>query len=246
MVRFLEEQGCGYATPYARIPLVPAAVIYDLGLGNARARPQAEHGYQAARVATTDVEEGSVGVGTGATVGKVLGEESCMKGGVGVASLALPHGVTVTAVAVVNAFGDVLAEDGSVLAGARTADRFLDSHRYVLSVDDHPHFDRAAATNTTLAVVVTDAAVTKTQCSLIARMAQDGLARAISPVHTPVDGDTVFVLGTGRRPSTIFQLGTAAADVVAAAIRRGVREAEGLAGVPALRDPAHRRPRAEP
>lgn len=243
VVRFLEEHGRGYVTLYGRIPLVPGAVIYDLGIGDAAGRPRAEHGYEAARAATDVVAEGSVGAGTGATVGKILGEDGWMKGGVGIATRTLPGEVTVTALAVVNAFGDVLAEDGSILAGAREGSAFLDSRDYVLSLDEHPHFDRAAATNTTLAVVMTDAAMSKTQCALVARMAQDGLARAINPVHTPVDGDTVFVLATGRRPSNIFQLGTAAAEVVAAAIRRGVREAEGLAGVPALRDWNTRGPR---
>ncbi len=146
----------------------------------------------------------------------------------------------------VNAFGDVLAEDGSILAGARAGGGFLDSRHHVLTMAEPADFDRSTATNTTLAVVVTDATLTKTQCALIARMAQDGLARSVDPVHTPVDGDTVFVLATGRRTSTIFQVGTAAADAVAAAIRRGVRVAEGRSGVPAVKDLPARRLTAGP
>ncbi len=250
VVRYLEERGFGYQTPFGRIPLVPAAVIYDLGLGHATSRPRAEDGYRAAAAAAASVEEGSVGVGTGATVGKMLGEEGWMKSGFGVASVALPGGVTVTAMTVCNAFGDVLAEDGSILAGARTGGlgpeevregaavrdgRFLDSHAYVLTVSDHPRFD-ARAEHTTLSVVATDARLDKTQCGQVARMAHDGLARAISPVHTPIDGDAVFVLSAGLRPVTVFQLGCAAADAVASSIRRAVRCAWSLHGAPALED----------
>ncbi|MCL5942352.1 MAG: P1 family peptidase [Actinobacteria bacterium] len=245
VVTYLEEQGYGYQTPFGRVPLVAAAVIYDLGLGQAHARPRAEDGYRAAAGASSLVEEGCVGVGTGATVGKVLGEEGWMKSGFAAAQLCLPSGVTVAAFTVVNAFGDVLAEDGSVLAGARlepgggepgpAPSCFLDTHAYLLTLADHPRFN-SRMEHTTLSVVVTDARLTKTECSQVARMAHDGLARAVSPVHTPVDGDAVFVLSAGARGSSVFQLGAAAADVVAAGIRRAVRLAEGSHGVPALQD----------
>ena len=156
VVRFLEERGFGHETPFCRVPLVAAAVIYDLGLGHAQTRPRPEDGYRAAAAAAATVEEGSVGVGTGATVGKILGEEGWMKGGFGVARLQLPGGATVVALTVVNAFGDVLAEDGTILAGARSGGlgpmevregaasregRFLDTHEYVLTLEDHPRFD---------------------------------------------------------------------------------------------------------
>jgi len=237
VVTYLEEQGKGYRTPYARIPLIPGAVIYDLGLGSAFARPRAEHGYEAARSASSMVEEGTVGVGTGATVGKLLGETGWMKGGLGVAVLDLPGDVTVAAVSVVNAFGDVLAGDGSVLAGARQGEAFLDSRRHLLTLVGDPRTVRSAeGTNTTLSVVVTDAVLTKTECAIVARMAHDGFARALSPVHTPVDGDTVFVVATGRRDVNIFPLSTAAVEAVTESIRRAVTEARSLAGAPALRD----------
>src|SRR5665811_171565 len=283
VVSYLEERGHGYRTPYAQVPLVAAAVIYDLGVGQPHVRPRPEGGYRAAAAAGTEVEEGSVGVGTGATIGKILGSEGWMKGGFGVASVGLPGGVTVTALTVVNAFGDVLAEDGSVLAGARVpgseaglSDRatrprafagsgsgraaaaagsgseratsaacevesvatdslFLDTARYLLSLEDHPRFNNHIE-HTTLSVVVTDARLDKMQCWQVARMAHDGFARAISPVHTPVDGDAVFVLSVGTLASNVFQVGVAAADAAATGIRRAVTLARGLPGVPALAD----------
>ena len=261
VVAFLEERGLGYETPYARVPLVSGAVIYDRGLGERGARPGPADGYRAAAAAaealglgtrdhTRDAdadrpavssvvaaaEEGSVGVGTGATVGKILGEAGWMKGGVGIATLDLPGRARVTALTVVNAFGDVLDEAGAILAGARMAGgAFVDTRRFVLAAEDHPHFNRMAEA-TTLSVVVTDAAVTKTQCAVVARVAHDGMARAVSPVHTPVDGDAVFVVSAGERPANVFQLGVAAVDVVAASVRRAVRVAESLGGAPAVRD----------
>ena len=234
VVRFLEERGYGVDTGYGRVPLVSAAVIYDLSVGDPKARPSAEAGYAAALSAGSAVEEGSVGVGTGATVGKVFGEDSWMKGGIGLAKISLPGSVVVAALTVVNAFGDVLAEDGSVLAGAMANGEFVNSREYVLRLTEHPHFGRMEAT--TLSIVLTNAALRKVQCAAIARMAHDGMARAISPVHTPVDGDTVFVLSMGDRVSNVFQIGVAAADVVAASIRRGVRMAESLGGAMAIRD----------
>ncbi len=245
VVAYLEEQGHGYQTPFGRVPLVAAAVIYDLGLGYAHIRPRMEDGYRAAAGASALVEEGCVGVGTGATVGKILGDEGWMKAGFAATGVRLPNEVSVCAFTVVNAFGDVVAEDGSVLAGALVdyvggepgvaPTCFLDTHAYLMTLRDHPRFN-ANAEHTTLSVVVTDAALSKIECSQVARMAHDGLARAISPVHTPVDGDAIFVLSTGSAPSNVFQLGTAAADAVAAGIRRAVRLAEGLHGVPSLQD----------
>lgn len=234
VVRYLEEQGCGLETPYARVPLVSAAVIFDLPVGDHTARPRPEDGYAAAAAATTLVQEGSVGVGTGATVGKLFREESWMKGGLGLAKVSLPGGVVVTALTVVNAFGDVLGKNGRVLAGARVNGDFANAHEYMLRLTEHPHFGRME--QTTLSVVITNAHFRKPQCHLIARMAHDGMARAISPIHTPVDGDVVFVLSVGDAVSNVFQAGTAACDVVAASIRRAVRLADSVGGVPALRD----------
>ena len=231
---FLRESGCGYRTPYARVPLVAAAVIYDLGLGSAQACPGHEDAYQACDSAGFQVEEGSVGAGTGATVGKILGASGLMKGGLALSTVVLGGGVTVTALTVVNALGDIIAEDGAILAGARRDNAFVDSARLLLSLPEAPTF--AAMESTTLSVVLTDAKMDKLHCSIVARMSHDGLGRAINPVHTPVDGDCVFVLATGERPSNVFQVGAAAAEAVAMSIRRAVRVAEGLGGAPALKD----------
>jgi L-aminopeptidase/D-esterase-like protein len=231
---FLQENGYGYQTPFAKIPLVSAAVIYDLGLGSATACPSASDAYQAAVAAGPQVEEGSVGAGTGATVGKVLNFEGMMKGGVGFASVRTGGGATVCALTVVNPLGDVLDEQGRILAGARREGRFADSRATLLAMTDAPVF--GAIENTTLAVLMTDAALDKLQCSIVARMAHDGFARAIDPVHTPRDGDCVFTMATGRRPGNVFQVGVAAADVVAASIRRAVRAAEGLGGALSVSD----------
>jgi L-aminopeptidase/D-esterase-like protein len=229
---FFSERGVGYQTAYARIPLVSAAVIYDLGLGSAKACPRAEDAYQAAASAGSVVEEGSVGAGTGATVGKLLNFAGLMKGGVGLASVEVGGGVIVSALSVVNALGDVLDERGEILAGARRGDEFAGSVASLLAMTSAPVF--GAIESTTLSVVLTDASLDKLQCSVVARMAHDGMARAVNPVHTPRDGDCVFVLATGRRSSNVFQVGAAAAEAVAASIRRGVRTAESLGGAPSL------------
>lgn len=234
---FLQEGGHGYTTPFAKIPLVSAAVIYDLGLGSATACPRAGDAYRAAASAGTSVEEGSVGAGTGATVGKALNFHGMMKGGLGLATVRTGGGVTVSALTVANPLGDVLDEHGQILAGARRNGRFVDSRAALLAMAEAPVFG-GAIENTTLSVVMTDAALDKLQCGIVSRMAHDGFARAIDPVHTPRDGDCVFTMATGRVPGSVFQVGIAAADAVAASVRRAVREAEGLGGVLALKDSA--------
>jgi L-aminopeptidase/D-esterase-like protein len=235
---FLREGGHGYPTRYARIPLVSAAVIYDLGVGSVDACPGPDDAYQAAVSAAAWTEEGSVGVGTGATVGKILGATGMMKGGVGLARISVGGGrsrggaVTVSALTVVNAFGDVLDEKGSIIAGARRDGAFAGSKDLLLAMEGPPSV--SPLTETTLAVVMTDGRLDKLQCGIIARMSHDGFARAIDPVHTPVDGDCAFVLATGRREANVFQVGAAAAEAVAMSIRRAVRAASGLGGVPSL------------
>lgn len=231
---FLRERGYGYQTGYARIPLVAGAVIYDLGIGSAAAFPKPGDAYDAAASAGTTIEEGSVGAGTGATVGKILGEDGMMKGGVGLVSVQIGGGVTVNALTVVNALGDVIDEEGAVLAGARRDGAFVGSKEVLMQMAEAPNF--GPAESTTLSVVMTDARLDKLQCAVVARMSHDGFARAINPVHTPVDGDCVFVLATGARASNVFQVGAAAAEAVAMSIRRGVRTARGVAGVPSLSD----------
>jgi L-aminopeptidase/D-esterase-like protein len=231
---FLQERGAGYKTAFAKIPLVSAAVIYDLGLGSATACPTASDAHTAAQAAAAAFEEGSVGAGTGATVGKAFNFQGLMKGGVGFASMTLGGGATVAALTVVNALGDVLDERGEVLAGARRDGKFVGSKVELLAMTDAPVF--GGIENTTLAVVMTDAALDKLQCGIVSRMAHDGLARAIDPVHTPRDGDCVFTLATSCRPGNVFQVGVAAADVVAASIRRAVRAEESLGGALSVTD----------
>jgi L-aminopeptidase/D-esterase-like protein len=231
---FLREHGYGYRTQFARVPLVAAAVIYDLGLGSSEARPRPEDAHAAASTAGPSFEEGSVGAGTGATVGKILGGEGMMKGGLALSTVKVARGVTVSALTVVNALGDVLDESGAILAGARRGGSFVGSKDMLLKGDAAPLF--SPLDSTTLSVVMTDAALDKLQCGIVARMSHDGFARAIDPVHTPVDGDCVFVLATGTRQSNVFQVGAAAAEAVAMSIRRAVRVARGLGGVPAVAD----------
>lgn len=232
--RYLREQGRGYQTAYARIPLVSGAVIYDLGLGSPDACPGPQDAYQAALDASDVVEEGSLGAGTGATVGKLLGREGLMKGGVALAKIEVGEGVNVTALCVVNALGDVMDERGEVLAGARQGGSFVHARQRLLEMRSVPSFGRVE--NTTLCVVMTDACLDKAQCAIVARLSHDGMARAINPVHTPFDGDCVFVLATGRLCSNVFQVGAAAAEAVATGIRRAVTVAQGRAEAPSLTD----------
>ena len=229
---FLREQGYGYRTQYARVPLVAGAVIYDLGVGDPDAYPQAEDGYAAAKAAAVTFDEGSVGVGAGATVGKILGSGGMMKGGVALATLTVGQGATVSALTVVNAFGDVLDESGRTLAGAQENGTFVSSREVLLSMPGAPTL--AGMNDTTLTVVMTDGRLDKLQCAMVARMAHDGQARAVDPIHTPVDGDCIFVLATGKVNANVFQVGVAAAEATAQSIRRAVRVATPLGGVRAL------------
>ncbi|MBI2972547.1 MAG: P1 family peptidase [Armatimonadetes bacterium] len=235
VMRFLEERGIGFETGVAKVPIVPAAVIFDLAVGNAKVRPGPEMGHAAARAAIRNVEEGSVGVGAGATVGKLLGPSSAMKGGVGTWSVRLPRGVIVGALVVVNAFGDVLDNDtGAILAGARDpgSGRFLNMAEMLLTMEEMPGFPR----NSTLGVVATNATLTKEAANKLAQMAHDGLARVISPAHTMFDGDVIFALSLGEAKANLLSLGVAAERAVAEAVKRAVRLAKGLGGIPGLAD----------
>jgi L-aminopeptidase/D-esterase-like protein len=238
VMRFLERRGIGFETGAARVPIVGGAVLYDLAIGSADVRPGPEMGEAAATAATTGpVEEGSVGAGTGATVGKLFGLSQAMKGGLGSSALEIAGGVTVAALAVVNAFGDVLdPATGRPVAGARTspASRELADTAACLKRGVVRRSFGGAATNTTLAVVATNASLTKLQAAKLAAMAQAGCARAVRPVHTTFDGDLVFALSLGNAEADLNALGVAAAEAVADAIVRGVRLARSLGGVPGL------------
>lgn len=230
VVRFLEEQGVGLDIGVAKIPLVSAAVIFDLMFGSPDVRPDADMGYKAAAAAvSSDFEQGSVGAGTGATVGKMLGLENAMKGGLGSASVRLEGGLIVAALAVVNAVGDVRDEKGRILAGPRGEDGKLED-----SVDLMPQAaDRMRwGQNTTLGVVATNARLTKPEATKVAQMAHDGLARAVYPVHTSVDGDAVFVAGAGEIETAPDVVGAWGARIMQEAILRGVCSAKGIPGIP--------------
>jgi L-aminopeptidase/D-esterase-like protein len=239
VVTYLEERGVGYETGAARVPIVPAAVIYDLGMGDAAVRPNAAMGYRACVDACQNAgqrseADGNLGVGAGATVGKILGHEFASSGGLGQASIKLPGGITVGVLVVVNSFGDIVDPGtGQILLGARRPDGqgWLDTCRE-LAFPSHPEAvpgsfgnTLSGVENTTLAVVATDAALTKAQARRVASMAHDGLARAIRPVHTMFDGDTVFTLSTGRAKADVTAIGSVAADLLSAAIARVGRAA---------------------
>ncbi|MEI6025670.1 MAG: P1 family peptidase [Betaproteobacteria bacterium] len=239
VVQWLEERGHGLQVGPAKVPLVPSAVLFDLWVGDHRIRPDAAAGISACDAATTGpVAEGNVGAGTGAAVGKLFGIRRAMKGGIGTASARL-GGVTVAALVAVNAVGDVLAEDGQVLAGARTADglQLARTTEALLRGEGPQRLLPGAAT--TIGLVATDATLTKAQANKLASLAHHGLSRAIDPITTH-DGDTLFALATGRAgPVTeLSGLGAVAAELTARAIRRAVRAAEGLPayGLPASRD----------
>lgn len=233
VMEYLHAHGIGFDVRVARVPIVPAAVLFDLALGRPDRWPDAAMGYAACVNAHCGpVAEGCVGAGIGAAVGKILGIGQATKGGIGSASITLPGGVTVAALVVTNAFGDVRRDQGgAIIAGARMhTGGFVDTARLLRSVTADLVFGGG---NTTLAVIATDAVLDKTSCKKLAEMAQDGLARTIRPIHTPFDGDIVFATATGSKPAEqLLILGSAAADVLALAVERSVLMAESLGGLP--------------
>jgi L-aminopeptidase/D-esterase-like protein len=237
VMTYLESEGIGFQVGKVRVPIVPAAILFDLGIGDPQVRPNAACGLEAARAASrAPVSQGNVGAGAGATVGKLHGLARAMKGGIGSASIRLPSGVVVAALVAVNARGDVIdPETGKVVAGVRTADgRLADARALMRQGLPTPI---APGENTTLGIVATNATLTKTQAALVARMAHDGFARAIAPSHTPSDGDTIFALATGKTREAIDTglLGALAADVTAQAIVNAVRHADPLPSLPSAR-----------
>jgi L-aminopeptidase/D-esterase-like protein len=233
-MRWLEERNIGMDVRFGILPIVPAAVLFDLPMGDARIRPDAAAGYAACEAASDEAPaEGNVGAGSGALVGKLFGVHRAMKGGIGTASVTV-GGVTVGALIAVNALGDVIDPDtAQPVAGARTEDglALLDTRRALLRGE--PPKPLLAGTNTTLGVIATDAVLTKVQANRLASVAHDGLARAINPVHTMSDGDTLFALATGRVPLEgnapgMTVLGTMAAEAVARATLRAVLAARSV------------------
>jgi L-aminopeptidase/D-esterase-like protein len=233
--RYLARQGAGYLFGGQHIPIVPAAVLFDLEIGKPNVHPGLAMGEAAAAAATTDaVKEGCVGAGTGATVGKLFGMKQAMKSGIGSFTLTLPGGVLVSSLVAVNAFGDVRDPDsGKIVAGARKAP---DSREFAGTVEQmlRGELGSLQRSHTTLAVVATNARLTKVQANKLAQFASLGMARTIYPVNTLSDGDTAFALSIGDREADINMLGVAAAEGLARAIVRAVRFAKTLGGVPGL------------
>ena len=243
VMRYLEERGYGHDVGVAKVPIVPAAILFDLRIGSASVRPGPEEGYKACLAASGGpVAEGSVGAGTGATVGKMMGPERMTKSGLGTASEKLGD-VTIGAIVAVNAVGDVVdPETGQVIAGPRDIER----GGFFRTIDIMRKLKESKSpvpTNTTIGVVATDARLNKEQVNKVAQMAHDGLARAIKPTHTMVDGDAIFVLSTAKGGETSIEdvtiIGSIAAEVVAEAVVRAVMQAESVAGVPAAKDVRH-------
>lgn len=246
VMRYLEEQGVGFNVQVVRVPIVPAAILFDLGIGRADVRPDAEMGYQACLNASHQPPaQGNFGAGTGATVGKILGMGQAMKAGIGSASMEIGGGVRVGALVAVNAFGDVIdPKNNAIIAGARTANvgplhigapgYFANTLDVMQSLIGRAAFGFASRGNTVIGVVATNARLNKEQINKVAQMAQDGLARTIRPAHTMLDGDTIFSLATGKRKADVNIVGAFAAEVFAQAILNAIYAAEPLGGVPAI------------
>ncbi len=247
VMRYLEEQGIGFDTGAGKVPIVPAAILFDLNLGRADRRPDAQMGYRAAASATSDApREGNFGAGTGASVGKMFGAKQAMKCGVGAASMAIGGaGVVVGALMAVNAFGDVIdPETNQILAGLRSADvgpirlgqagYFADTLKMMKTFLGRTVLSFATKTNTVIGVVATNADFTKAEATKMAQMAHDGLARAVRPAHTMLDGDTIFALATGDKKADVSTVGAYAAEVTAQAILRAVRMAASAGGLPGV------------
>jgi len=242
VMRYLDEKNIGFkAATSINVPIVPAASLFDLNVGaNPRIRPTADCGYRASQAASTaPVTEGNIGAGAGATVGKSAGAGRAMKGGIGSAAIRMPDGLIVAALVAVNAAGDIIdPASGKVVAGVRTPDGKSLADARALLTSGALRQPARIGENTTLAVVATNATLTKTQATKVAEMAHDGFARAIYPSHTMGDGDTIFALAAGTLTGSadVSRVGALAAQVVADAIVRAARQATGIPGYPAARD----------
>ncbi len=246
VMRYLEEQKIGFNTGVAKVPIVPSAILYDLGIGRADVRPDAAMGYAAAaRASSAAPMEGNVGVGTGASVGKMFGAGLSMKSGLGTASTMIGSGIVVAALMAVNAWGDVVdPTNGQIIAGLRSGrvgpvhvgkkEGFADTVSMMKTPVGRGLLGLASRANTVIGVVATNARLTKAQATKVAQMAQDGIARTIRPAHTMMDGDVIFALSTGTRTADVSLVGAFAAEVVAEAILRAVRTSATAGGLPGL------------
>ncbi len=244
VMRYLEEQGIGFDTGAAKVPIVPAAILYDLALGSAKVRPDADMGYRAAESASAEsCPEGNVGAGTGATVGKIFGMKSAMKSGLGSSCVDAGGGVLVGALVAVNAFGDVVdPHTGDILVGARSTQLgplhlgaegyFANTLETMRTFTGRTVMGFATKSNTVIGVVATNAHLEKVGAAKVAQMAHDGLARVIRPAHTMLDGDTIFALSTGNKNADVTTVGAFAAEAMTEAILRAVQAAESAGGLP--------------
>jgi L-aminopeptidase/D-esterase-like protein len=246
VMRYLEEQKIGFNTGVAKVPIVPSAILFDLNLGRADVRPDSAMGYRAAASASSDAPaEGNIGVGMGASVGKMFGLKLAMKSGVGTASMDIGGGILVGALVAVNAFGDVVdPQTGQILAGLRSGrvgplrvggkTQLADTLAMMKKSIGRGILGFATRANTVVGVVATNAKLSKAQATKVAQMAQDGVARTIRPAHTLLDGDVIFALSTGARQADVSTVGAFAAEVMAQAIVRAVKTAKSAGGLPGL------------
>ena len=244
VVKYLEERGVGFDVQVARVPIVPAAILFDLGIGEAASRPDAAMGYQACQNASAErPDEGNAGAGMGATVGKILGMGGAMKAGIGTASVDLGSGLIVGAIVAVNAMGDVFDPgEGRILAGARPmrvgpvslggSGPFADTLTVMKSTAGRTALRIASGGNTVIGVIATNAKLSKEEVNKVAQMGHDGLARVIRPAHSMLDGDTLFALATGDKKANVNLIGAYAAEMVADAILRAVRAAKPAGNLP--------------
>ena len=244
VMRYLEEREIGFNTGVAKVPIVPAAILFDLNVGRADVRPDLEMGYRACLAASSKVvAEGNVGAGTGASVGKLIGAKQAMKSGLGSASISIGSGVVVGALAAVNTFGDVVdPKTGEIVAGLRSTKvgplqigapgYFADTLQMMKTFLGKTVLGFATRTNTLLGVVAVNATLTKPEMTKVAQMAQDGIARSTRPAHTMLDGDTVFALATGGKKVDVSTIGAFAAEALAQAIVRAARAAHSAGGLP--------------
>ncbi len=248
VMQHLEEQGIGFNAGVARVPIVPAAILFDLGIGDPAVRPDAAMGYRATHNASeAPAAEGNVGAGAGCTIGKILGFNQAMKSGLGTASIEIGGGVIVGAIVAVNAFGDVVdPQTGQILAGARSTKvgpvrlgaegYFADTLEVMKTLVGRTALGFASRANTVIGVVATNAKLDKNETNKVAQMAHNGLARTIRPAHTMFDGDTIFALATGKKNADVSMVGAFAAEVMALAIVRAVRAAQPAGGLPACKE----------
>jgi len=246
VMRYLKEKNIGFNAGTVKVPIVPGAILFDLGIGDANAHPDADMGYQACLAASDEPPlQGNHGAGCGATIGKLFGNGQAMKSGIGTASIDIGGGVIIGAIVAVNAFGDVIEPTTSqILAGTRSSKLgplqlgspgyFADTLESMKSFTGRTVMGLAGKSNTVIGVVASNAKFNKPETTKIAQMAQDGLSRCIRPAHTMMDGDTIFALSTGKKSADVSTVGAWAAEALSMAILNAVQSAESLGGIPAL------------